>query len=98
MALRSDTAETEKRYLLDMLELGDVRILEIGCGDGRLTWQYADLAASVVGIDVTAETLSDALKQRPKRLAPAVSFLEASAAVLPFKSVSFDQAMLAHSF
>jgi 2-polyprenyl-3-methyl-5-hydroxy-6-metoxy-1,4-benzoquinol methylase len=27
------------------------RVLEIGCGSGRLTWRYADQAAHVVGID-----------------------------------------------
>ncbi len=98
MAIRNDTARTEKRYLLDMLELGDVRILEIGCGDGRLTWQYADLAASVVGIDVTPAALGAGLRQRPSRLAHQVDFLMASGIVLPFKSASFDHALLAHSF
>ena len=96
MASRSDSAGIEKRYLLDMLESGG-RMLEIGCGDGRLTWQYADLAASVIGIDVTAAALSGGLNQRPHRLA-AVSFLAASAADLPFPAASFDQAVFSHSF
>jgi len=98
MAIRSDTAGTEKRYLLDMLALGDVRILEIGCGDGRLTWQYADLAASVVGIDVATEALGAGLEGRPRRLAHQVDFLMASGMALPFKSASFDHALFAHSF
>ena len=53
MAIRGDVAGIEKQYLLDMLPLEGGRVLEIGCGDGRLTWQYAELADRVVGIDVT---------------------------------------------
>lgn len=97
MASRSDSAGAEKRYLLDMLESGG-RTLEIGCGDGRLTWQYADLAAAVIGIDVTAATVSGGLSQKPHRLARQVSFLAASAVDLPFPSASFDHAVFSHSF
>jgi len=32
MAMRMDTAKLEQRYLLDMLDVQDNRILEIGCG------------------------------------------------------------------
>jgi 16S rRNA A1518/A1519 N6-dimethyltransferase RsmA/KsgA/DIM1 with predicted DNA glycosylase/AP lyase activity len=33
------------------------RVLEIGCGDGRLTRQYAGAAASVIAIDPDADAI-----------------------------------------
>ena len=98
MAIRHDTSGIETDYLLDMLNVENSEILEIGCGDGRLTWHYAEIAHSVVGIDVTADTLGEALQQRPNRLAARVSILEASGVHLPFRSASFDQALFTLSF
>ena len=97
MAIRSDTTGNEKKYLLDMLPAQCNRILEIGCGDGRLTWQYAELANSVVGIDVTPDTLAEALRERPERFCDSISILEASGVHLPFKSDSFDHALFSLS-
>lgn len=98
MGIRSDVGGIERQYLLDMLEGEGARVLEIGCGDGRLTWHFADLARSVVAFDVTPDTLDEALRQRPMQLADKVSFLEASGIHLPFKSGSFDQALFTLSF
>ncbi len=98
MAIRSDVAGLEKQYLLDMLPAQSSRVLEIGCGDGRLTWHYADSAHSVVGIDVTPDSLGEALRKRPERLSARVSILEASGVELPFESGSFDQALFTLSF
>ncbi|MCY4538724.1 MAG: class I SAM-dependent methyltransferase [Chloroflexi bacterium] len=97
MAIRGDTAGTEKRYVLDMLPAQCNRILEIGCGDGRLTWQYAELADSIVAIDVTPDTLAEALRERPERFRESISILEASGVHLPFKSDSFDHALFSLS-
>ncbi len=36
-------------------------VLEIGCGDGRLTWRYAERAARVIAIDLDAVRISKAL-------------------------------------
>ena len=73
-------------------------MLEIGCGDGRLTWQVAELAESVVAIDVTPDTLAEALRERPERFCETTSVLEASGVHLPFKSNSFDHALFSLSF
>lgn len=98
MAIRGDVTGNETGYLLDMLDVENLEVLEIGCGDGRLTWRFADLASSVVAFDLTADTLHDALRPRPKHLAGKVSFLVASGLHLPFKSGSFDQALFTLSF
>ena len=65
MAIRGDTSGLEKSYLLDMLG-GDVGcVLEIGCGDGRLTAKYASLAAEVVGIDLPGSLPANGLAAFP---------------------------------
>jgi len=40
-------------------------VLEIGCGDGRLTWRYAERAARVTAIDLDAEKFAKAMETRP---------------------------------
>jgi 2-polyprenyl-3-methyl-5-hydroxy-6-metoxy-1,4-benzoquinol methylase len=57
MPIRYDTARIEKRYLFDMVDIPHKDILEIGSGDGRLTWQYAEEARSVTAIDLSESEL-----------------------------------------
>ena len=42
MTIRTDPENNETRALLDMANFGGQHVLEIGCGDGRVTWLYAD--------------------------------------------------------
>lgn len=44
------------------------RVLEVGCGDGRLTWHIAERAASVVGIDPDEDSIVAAREKMPARL------------------------------
>ena len=98
MAMRSDTAKVEQRYILDMLDVDDKRILEIGCGDGRMTWTYADGARQIVGMDVDLESLHNGLNSCPDRLVNIVDFMAGSAIVMPFAFSSFDHVIFAWSF
>ena len=93
MAIRSDTARREQSYLRDMLAGAAGTVLEIGCGDGRLMWQYADLCRQVVGVDLPRE-LPTAYDGFPSEL----RFAAASAVHLPFRSGTFAQAVFALSF
>lgn len=98
MALRNDVAKIEQRYLFDMVDIPDNDILEIGCGEGRLTWQYADKARSVVAIDVELDRLQEGLAARPNHLKSKVDILAGSAIVMPFASSTFDHVIFAWSF
>jgi SAM-dependent methyltransferase len=40
--------------------VSDARVLEIGCGDGRLTFRYAPTAGSVLAIDSRDEAIAKA--------------------------------------
>lgn len=41
------------------------RVLEIGCGDGRLTKQFARLAASVLAIDPDRDAVAQLARELP---------------------------------
>ena len=100
MTVEIDPEGTESRYLHRYAEFdfGDMRVLEIGCGDGRLTWQYARSARHVTGVDLLADDLRVALIERPADLTGRVSFVRADARHLPFENGSFDLAVFAWSF
>ena len=98
MAQRSDVSGIEQHYLLDMIDVAGKRILEIGCGDGRLTWQYAEQAQHVVAIDVDELELQAARSNRPDQLQNTVDFMAGSAIVMPFAPAIFDHVIFAWSF
>ena len=89
MAIRGDTTNQEQAWLLDMLPRRAGRVLEIGCGDGRLTRKYSAHADCVIGIDLPGALDADGM------VSPCVA---SSAAQLPFRDSSFDGVIFALSF
>jgi ubiquinone/menaquinone biosynthesis C-methylase UbiE len=76
----------------------DRKVIEIGCGNGRLTWRYADLAAAVAGVDPDLERLAEMNGTRPETVAKLVPFAQAAAEMLPFPSEAFETAFFSWSF
>jgi len=60
MTIRIDPEGDETDALSDLVELEGREVLEIGCGDGRLTRRYADRAAHITAIDPFADAISRA--------------------------------------
>ena len=98
MTLQKDPEGTETIFLKQGTVFTNRRVLEIGCGDGRLTWRYARSVGSVVAFDLDIETLKEAAAARPIDLDNNVSLLQASSINLPFPNATFDIALLAWSF
>jgi 2-polyprenyl-3-methyl-5-hydroxy-6-metoxy-1,4-benzoquinol methylase len=99
MAIRIDPENNETHALLDMANFSGRHVLEIGCGDGRVTWRYADKAARVTAIDPSARQIALAREQLPARLQGHVEFQDIgfedfAAASAPS---AFDIVILSHS-
>ena len=74
MTIRVDPENNEPRALFDLVEFSGQRVLEIGCGDGRLTWRYADKTAHVIAIDPFDESITRAKENTPEELKSRVKF------------------------
>jgi ubiquinone/menaquinone biosynthesis C-methylase UbiE len=72
------------------------KILEIGCGQGSLTYQYTSLASLIAGIDLAYSELIHA-KDNLFASANRITFVCAKGEALPFPSRFFDIALFASS-
>lgn len=97
MTLQKDPERNETKFLRKFADFKDKRVLEIGCGEGRLTWRYAKSTRLTIGIDPDADALRVAAIDRPSDLNESVNFSRASSLHLPFAKETFDIAVLAWS-
>jgi len=74
MSIRVDPERNEISALFDLLELGGQEVLEIGCGDGRLTWRYADKVGHVTAIDPFVDGINRARARLPDSMSGRVDF------------------------
>lgn len=74
MAIRLDPENNETRAVFDLADFSGQHVLEIGCGDGRLTWRYAGRTAHVTAIDPFAESIMRARENLPAELQGRVEF------------------------
>ncbi len=98
MTVQKDTEGNEKKYLHKFADFTNKRVLEIGCGEGRLTWKYAPASTLTVGVDPDHDALRVALIDSPSELNRKVHFARAQSENLPFSKEMFDLAVLAWSF
>ena len=62
------------------------RILDVGCGAGRVTRAVAERGGQIVGVDINEAAIAAA-----RQVAPGVEFVRASMTELPMPVGSFDQ-------
>jgi 2-polyprenyl-3-methyl-5-hydroxy-6-metoxy-1,4-benzoquinol methylase len=91
-----DADKAEAEVLGRTSDFSGARVLEIGCGDGRLTWLYAPRAESVLGLDPDEEQIALARADTPPELADLVRFEVGEAEDLSRTAV-FDVAFLSWS-
>ena len=77
MPIRVDPEGNETRALFGSAELDGRSVLEIGCGDGRLTWRYASKAAHVTAIDPHEDSVIRAKASIPEDLRDRVDIMRA---------------------
>lgn len=97
MTLQKDAERNEAKYLHAFADFTGKRVLEVGCGEGRMTWQYARDARMTIGIDPDRDALRIATVDRHVDLQSNVLFACSDSQHLPFSKETFDIAILAWS-
>jgi ubiquinone/menaquinone biosynthesis C-methylase UbiE len=85
--------DPEGAHLAALRRLGDFRgqkVLELGCGDGRLTVGIAGDAAGVLAFDPDADAIQRARRTLPVELAERVAYEVASGTEVEVEPSSFD--------
>jgi len=89
----SRIVDPEQIQLTAVLRSADFRgrrVLEIGCGDGRLTFGIARYASSVVAFDPDEQVVELARRRCPADLRESVAFAVASAEEIEVEPQSVD--------
>jgi 2-polyprenyl-3-methyl-5-hydroxy-6-metoxy-1,4-benzoquinol methylase len=79
----------------ELVDVKGKRVLEMGCGDGRFTFLYADDAAYVLGIDPKRVEIREARRARAPSLTRRVKFRNAKTISPPRRP--FDVALFSWS-
>ena len=87
----------ETRIVHRLVDFLGKDVMEVDCGDGRLTWRYADQAASVVAVDLKEDKIALAREHTPEPLRSSVTFQTADFASFNPPDASFDVAILSWS-
>jgi ubiquinone/menaquinone biosynthesis C-methylase UbiE len=85
--------DPEGAHLAALRRLADFRgnrVLEMGCGEGRLTVGIAADAAHVLAFDPSDEAIAEARRSLPAELADRVEYRAASAQTLEVEPHAFD--------
>jgi D-alanine-D-alanine ligase len=97
MAIRVDPERNEVTALAAAATWRGEPVLEIGCGDGRLTLRLARLGARVEAVEQDPELLRRARRALPARHAARVRFRRASALRLPYRQERFSRVVFSWS-
>ena len=97
MALIIDPQRKEIETLKPLAHWRGARVLEVGCGDGRLTLRLARLGARVTAVDPDRTLIRQARRSLPKRFAGRVSYSVGTAQALKHLGESFDLVVFAWS-
>jgi ubiquinone/menaquinone biosynthesis C-methylase UbiE len=80
-----------------LASFGGRRVLELGCGDGRLTVPIAAEARFVLAFDPDAEAVGRARRALPAEVAERVAYEVASGSEIEIPRASFDLAVFSWS-
>jgi ubiquinone/menaquinone biosynthesis C-methylase UbiE len=97
MAVTIDPEGTETAIIRDLVDFSGKDVVEIGCGDGRMTWRYAEPARSVLGLDPNQARIAEARRQTPEPLKATVNFRLGDVQSVSLPNQGFDVAILSWS-
>ncbi len=85
------TEALEQRVMLELAgPVKGKRVLDLGCGDGRLTAALAERGARTVGIDIDRSMLRAATARPTPRAGQPARFVQGRIEKLPFQGAVFD--------
>lgn len=94
---RRDPERTEVRALRHRVPLVDARVLDVGCGEGRLARRIAGVARLIVGIDPNGAALDRARQLTPRRLSKKIEYRPGTAERPGLSRRRFDVAVFSGS-
>ena len=97
MARELDPEGAHLAALRRLADFDGARVLELGCGDGRLTVRVARDGARVVAFDPDAELVAEARRSLPPDLADRVAYSVASGQEIEIERGAFDLALFSWS-
>jgi len=97
MKPQKDPEGFEKKKLHKYADFNRARVLEIGCGEGRLTWKYASATSLTLAFDPDHDALRIARADAHPDLRGRVYFTQMSASAISLPKENFDIAILAWS-
>jgi ubiquinone/menaquinone biosynthesis C-methylase UbiE len=97
MAELLDPEEAETRVIHKLLDFTGKDVLDVGCGEGRMTWRFAESTHSTLGIDPIAGSIETARASVPAGLRARVSFQVADITTTDLPRTTFDVAVLSWS-
>jgi ubiquinone/menaquinone biosynthesis C-methylase UbiE len=92
-----DPDRIEITAIRELVDVTGRRVVEIGCGDGRVTFQYAADTESVLAFDSDDESIRKAQDETPDELERKIRFEAADAAQIELPRGEFDLALFSWS-
>jgi ubiquinone/menaquinone biosynthesis C-methylase UbiE len=90
LTLREDPEGVEMKVAEKHASFKGKEVLEVGCGNGRLTLQYGESTKKVVSIDPSAKNIAEAKRSIRGKLVPQVSFQVGMGEELRFPDENLD--------
>ena len=97
MTILHDPEQAETRAVHDLVRFTGADVLEVGCGDGRLTWRFAEQARTVLALDPKAEAIATAQVNCPVPLRHKISFQAADITTIALDPAAYDIVVLSWS-
>jgi ubiquinone/menaquinone biosynthesis C-methylase UbiE len=95
--MQLDPHGVELQAFDELVDVDGLRVLELGCGDGRFTFRFASRAASVLGVDPEEDAIATARRETPRGLRRKVRFEAANARDFELPAAEFDLALFSWS-
>ncbi len=97
MTLVVDPDGVELATIRELVDLRGLRVVDVGCGDGRLSFACAREGATVLAFDPDEEAIATARAETPRALRRRIRFEVADAAQIELPKGEFDLALFSWS-